>query len=208
MLTGPRVFLRRTAAVALALASFAAGTLLSGVLRRAGLLECLFGGTRTERSVIEVLRTEELMFLVTTRVTTLACVEIHENDAILGSREGLLLATVRIYYGIDFQALSEDSVIRTDGCVTIRMPDPSILDLSTDLSTVRFFDKRSGLQVISDIVTGRDQEAELLGMLDSTASRWAAEQGLLPGREEILARLNNLAPMLAGYAGVESVRFE
>lgn len=208
MLTAPRILLRRVATVAIALTAFAAGILLSGVLGRAGLLKGLFGGDRTERSVIEVLRTEELMFLVTTRVTTLACVEIHENDAILGSREGLLLATVRIYYGIDFQTLSEDSVIRTDGRITVRMPAPSILDLSTDLSSIRFFDKRSGLQVISDIVTGRDQEAELLGMLDSTASRWASEQGLLPGRDEILARLNNLAPMLAGYAGVDEVRFE
>jgi hypothetical protein len=190
------------------LAAFAAGAAVFGILGKAGLLDDLLGGTRTTRSVVEVLKTEDLTFLVTTRVTTLICVELRESNLILGDREGLLLATVDIYYGIDLEKLTDDSVTVTDSLTTVRIPEPGILDLSPDLATLRFFDKRSGLVAVSDILTGYDQDLELLAMLDSTARIYATEQGLLPTRDAILARLNGFAPMLAGYIGAPEVRFE
>ncbi|NLP05818.1 DUF4230 domain-containing protein [Candidatus Fermentibacteria bacterium] len=208
MLAGPGKIVSAVRTAGIAMLAFAAGAMVFAVIGRAGNLGGLLGGTRTERSVIEILRTDEMMFLVTTRITTLACVEIHENSLVLGERSGLLLATVRIYYGIDLERLDENSISGTEEGLVIRLPDPGMLDLSVDLSTMRFFDKRSGLQVLSDLVTGRDQELELMAMLDSTACRWASEQGLLPSRDDILLRLNDMAPMLAGYAGVDSLRFE
>lgn len=161
-----------------------------------------------ERSAIEVLRSEQMLFLVTQRNTSLVLVELTESNPILGRREGILLATVRFYFGVDLEALTEDSLERRGDSLTVHMPDPGILDISPDLGTLRFWSKRSGLLALSDMVTGYDQDLDLLGMLDSCAREYASLQDMIPERGAMLDRLNGMAPLFADYIGVESVRFE
>jgi len=176
------------------------------LLERFGLVQGLFG-SRNERSVMQILKSEEMGFLVTQRVTTLVLVELSENSLILGEREGILVATVKFYFGMDLEKLMEDSLQRSGDTLIVHMPDPEILDLSPDLSTLRMWDKRSGLVALSDLLTGYDQEMDLLGMLDSSARAYADSQSLVPAREAVLLRLNRMAPMFAQYAGIPAIVF-
>ena len=49
--------------------------------------------------------------------------------------------------------------------VRIRLPSPAIFDTAADLATWRFFGKRSGLQFLGDLATGRSLETELLKLV-------------------------------------------
>jgi len=108
---------------------------------------------------------------------------------------------------MDLEKLMEDSLQRSGDTLIVHMPDPEILDLSPDLPTLRMWDKRSGLVALSDLLTGYDQEMDLLGMLDSSARAYADSQSLVPAREAVLLRLNRMAPMFAQYAGIPAIVF-
>jgi hypothetical protein len=193
-------------AIRLALLLVAALGVLS-LLERFGLIEGLFAPVRNERSVMQILKSEEMGFLVTQRVTTLVLVELDENSLLLGNREGILIATVRYYFGMDLEKLTEDSLVRSGDTLVVSMPDPEILDLSPDLATLRLWDKRSGLVVLGDLLTGYDQDMELLGMLDSSARAYADSEQLVPARDAVIQRLNRMAPLFAEYAGIAAIRF-
>lgn len=177
------------------------------LLVKTDLFEHVFPWNRVERSALEVLQSEELVFLVTDRITTQICVELFESNWLLGNREGILITKVRFYYGIDLTRLTEDSLERIESGIIIHVPDAEILELAADLESVRFYSKRSGLVALSDLVSGYDQNTELLVMLDSVARAYAYEEELLPSRNQLLQRLNNMSPILSEYLGVSSIEF-
>ena len=157
------------------------------------------------REVIEVIRSEALAFLVTDRLVTKVIAESNESNALLGKREGYLIATVRIYYGIDLKSLPEDAVQVTDGNVCITLPDPQELDFSVDLDSARFLCKRSGLVVLRDFLQDLNFQRELERQLHQAAQVMLRDEKLLPLREDLVRRLNAWAPALGEKLGLKVV---
>ncbi|MDX9982351.1 MAG: DUF4230 domain-containing protein [Lentisphaeria bacterium] len=184
--------LRRTAirAVALALAFLlvaaavrfrTAGTAAPAIPRSA------------EARALDILRREELRFLVTDRVAAQVVAEASENSPVLGRREGYLVARAAMHYGVDLAKLTEGDVAREGGAVVVTIPEPEELDFAVDLDSLRYLARRSGLQVAADWALARDQEAELRSILGRAARDHMRAEGLLPTREDIVARLNAAA---------------
>ena len=157
------------------------------------------------REVIEVIRSEELSFLVTDRLITKVVAESNESNALLGKREGYLIATVRIYYGIDLKSLPEEAAQVTGGKVCITLPDPRELDFSVDLDSARFLCKRSGLIVLRDFLQDLNFQRELERQLHEAAQKMLRDEKLLPSRDDLLRRLNGWAPALSSRCNMKVV---
>ena len=169
-------------------------------------LATLLARPDVERRALEILRREELRFLVTHRVAAQVVVESDEGSLLLGRREGCRIAKVALHYGVDLARLTEESVVREGGGIVVTVPDPEELDFAVDLDSLRYLSRRSGLQVAADWLLDRDQEAELRAQFREAARLYLREEGLLPARADIVARLNRHADALSGRLGVE-VRF-
>ena len=158
---------------------------------------------RVERATLTILRSEELTFLATDRLVSQISVEITENSPLLGIREGVLIATVRLYYGIDLRRLGPASVSRAGrDRLVVRLPDPEPLDFAVDPASFKYITKRSGLNVIRDFALNKDLEAELRTRLQPHAMRFFTEQGLLPTRASVARRLREYAAPLGREWGV------
>ncbi|MCE9588889.1 MAG: DUF4230 domain-containing protein [Planctomycetes bacterium] len=179
-----------------------AATALPSLLRSAGQIAAAV--TRVEHHeeiVLQVLRSEELMFLVTDRIVTRIDVEMTEHSLLAGGRQGVLLATARIYYGIDLKHLDLEHAIREEpGRVVVEFPRPTVLDVAIDPDW-KLYDKRTGMWVIADWFTGRDVEKELRSRLKERAIDFAEKNDLLPAPAAVLARLNRYAAALSARAG-------
>ncbi len=177
-----------------------------------GILALLFqrrvlAWTHVEEKTLTLLRSERLLFLVTDRLVTQIVVSSHDSNLLLGQREGHLIATVRLYYGVDLTRLTPANLHRQGERVVVKVPEPQVLDFAVDPDSLRFLSKRNLTVAIVDRLQGRDLEAELRSRLKAEALAFMARQQLLPTRSSIVARLNEWAPALSGVVGAE-VRFE
>ena len=163
--------------------------------------------TRVEAQTLTILRSEPLAFLVTDKVVAQVVVSSREVNLLLGQREGHLIATVRLYYGIDLTTLTRANLRRDQEMLVVTVPEPRELDFSVDVGSLRFIGKRNVTVAIADWLQGRDIEAELRARLKEEALAFMAAQQLIPARSTIVARLNTWAPALSTTLGVE-VRFE
>jgi len=191
-----------------ALALFLAACVLAivlPVLKRAG--NSLTKSRSIEKAALEVLKNEELKFLVTDRVGAQVVVESDTGNPILGGREGYLIGTARLYYGMDLSGLGESDLRLSGSVLTITLPQPRELDFAADLDSFRFVSKRSGLMAIADWALDRDQEAELRRQFKTAAITSMRSEGMIPRKGDILARLNGVAVRLGSALGVD-VRFE
>lgn len=167
-------------------------TVLFIAMRAADAAGSILGVQKAQRAVVEILRSEEMLFLVTDRVVTRVDVEVNERSLWAGGRQGLLLATVRLYVGIDLQKITEKSVKAEGETVVVDVPRPSVLDFSIDPDW-RYFDKRTGVWVLADWVTGRNVESELRVQLRARTMEFVRQQKLMPDEERTLERLNRYA---------------
>ena len=158
-----------------------------------------------ERAALEILSNEKIGFLVTDRLVSQIVVESDSSNALFGKREGYLLGKARLYYGIDLAGLSIRDVVLAAGVLTVRLPEPSELDFAVDLDSLRFLSKRSGLMVIADWALDRDQEAELRRQFKAASLSYMRSEDLVPGKAEILARLNGFDELLGRLVGVRVV---
>jgi len=186
-----RLLLRLILAVSVVVLLALAFSQIGGAVRR------LFAGNHAEQATLTLLRSEELTFLVTDRLVSQIAVQITDSSPLLGQREGVLIATVRMYYGLDLRKLSAADITRAGrNKLVVRLPDPEMLDFSVDPASFQYISKRSGLNVIGDYVMNKDIEAELRLKLQPHAARFFADQRLLPTRTKIVQRLQNyLAPL-------------
>lgn len=156
---------------------------------------------RSEQSVMQVLRSEDLMFLVTDRIITRIDVEISEHSLVAGGRQGVMLATARIYYGIDLKNVDlEKAVHEEPDRVYVTLPRPEVLEVAIDPDW-KLYEKRTGAWVVSDWFTGRDIQAELRGQLRSRAIEFAESKEMLPSPQVVLGRVNRFAEALSAKAG-------
>jgi hypothetical protein len=163
----------------------------------------LFALRSVQTRALEILRREQLRFLVTDRVVSQVVVESDGNSPALGRREGYLIAKVALYFGVDFKKLSKEDVVRDGMKVVVTIPEPEELDFSVDLNSMRYLTKRSGLQAATDWLLDRDQKAELRSQLKTAARSHLREEELLPTREEIVGRLNEFRSVVGNSLGVE-----
>lgn len=141
------------------------------------------------KSVVTVLKSEPLQFLVCRRIRSTVAMEKEEKSTIWGSRNGLLLAEVTVYYGFDLSELTDDNVdIKKDKTI-VTLGEPTILTLSVDTDSMRFFTKMSGLQYFKDKVEGTSLEKEMLKDFSIASRRYFVDRNLLPDRDEMLQDL-------------------
>lgn len=159
----------------------------------------------TVKETIEVLRTEDLAFLVTSRVVTKVVVESRENDLLLGRREGYLIATTRLYFGVDLQQLTPEAVAVENGVIVVTVPEPRELDFAVDLNSIRFLSKRSGWIVVRDFLQDLDFRQELQKRVHEVTTEMIRQERLAPGRDDLVNRLNRIAPVLSGKCGTRVV---
>jgi hypothetical protein len=181
----------------------ALATLLSFIVIPASrFLKTLFAWERLETATLTVLKSENLAFLVTDRIVTQIAVEITDNSPLLGKREGILISTVTLYYGVDLQALDKTCISRNGNTLVVTVPDPRELDFSVDPASIRYITKRSGLNVIVDTILNKDMEKELRVGLHDQALAFMADRNLIPTRAKIVSQLNELALPFSQMIGV------
>lgn len=174
---------------------------MTGILDLRG----VFGFSRSATSILQVLKSESIMFLATDRITTYIYTDITENSLLLGNREGLLIMKVSYIFGLDLSVLTPDSLVQDSGALTVNLPDVELLEMSPDLASAELYTKTSGLVWLYDQMSGYDMHKVLLAQMDSVAIQFVASEGLLPDRSSIISRLNGFAPVLSEYAGMEVI---
>lgn len=161
----------------------------------------LTAATRTEEAVLSILKGEDLSFLVTDKLTSQICVEISENSPLLGKREGILIGTVTMYWGIDLRKIDPSSIRKENSGIVIALPEPSELDFSVDLSSLKYITKRSGLNVIADYVMNRDIEKELRDQMKQSALKFFKSHDLIPSKGKTISKLNSYFSPIAKQIG-------
>lgn len=167
----------------------------------------VFAYERIEKSVLTLLKSESLRFLVTNKLTTQVVVEITDNSPILGRREGILIGTVTMYYGIDLKEIEPYSVRRFNNVLAIKLPAPKELDFSVDPTSFKYITKRSGFNVIADYVMNKDIESELRTSMKKSAEKFFADHSMFPTRESITNQLNNYFEPFVSQFGMK-IKFE
>lgn len=138
------------------------------------------------KSIVTVLKSEPLQFLVSRRIRSTVAVEKEEKSTIWGNRNGLLLAEVTVYYGFDLSKLTDKDVKIKQDKTVVNLGEPTVLTLSVDTASMRFFTKVSGLQYFKDKLEGTSLEKELLNEFSAASRKYFAERNLLPARQEML----------------------
>ena len=141
------------------------------------------------KSVVNILKSEPIQFLVCRKVTSTVAMEKEEQSTVWGNRNGLLLAEVTVFYGFDLSKLTEKLVKIKEDKTIVYLGEPSILTLSVDTGSMRFFTKMSGLQYFKDRVEGNSLEKEMLKEFSMAAKRYFVDRNLLPEREEMIRDL-------------------
>jgi len=156
------------------------------------------------RLTIEVLRSIPKAFLVmeTQREVAVACTD--EGSLLLGPRLGHATASRRTHLGVDMEIVKADDVEVTGHQVSVRLPDPEILDTALDYSSVRMFTKRSGFQLLRDLASGRSIERELLEMLNRTIPDYTGED-LRQLRQNFVDRMNRSTGEIFGAKDLEVI---
>ncbi|MEE9211447.1 MAG: DUF4230 domain-containing protein [Phycisphaeraceae bacterium] len=153
------------------------------------------------RFTLQMLDREELLFLVTDRVVTQVVVEHNEHSLLLGPKQGHLIATVSLLYGIDLKHLTDADIEQDGQTVWVTVPQPELIEFAAD-PQMQFISKRTGLVFLADWLTGKDLEDELRGKIKDQAVRFVNDHHLGPDPGVILARLNRFGPTLAAGTGL------
>jgi hypothetical protein len=158
-----------------------------------------------ERQTVELLRREVVKFLVTDRLMTSIVVETIDQNWLWGGREGYLIATVKVYLGIDLETINEDDITTDLGKIIVKIPAPELLDFAVDYERTRVLTRRTGLLIIADLIRNSDMRDDLYKQLQKETMDQLKEYGMFPSREELVARLNRYSPVLGSQLGVELV---
>ena len=154
----------------------------------------VYFAVRSERAIrtltISVLRDLPKSFLVLESSEQLAVATINSGGWLLGPRIGQVVAKRNSYWGIDLTQIKPEQ-IEVDGTrVRVPLPAPSLLDVAVDLSTLQFFTKRSGLQLMGDLAMGRSLEHDLMAFVYRSQPEPTPDE-IESRRLEFAARLNS-----------------
>ena len=166
-------------------------------------LRAVFEWERVEKQTLTILQSEAMAFLVTDRVASQIVVSVSENNVLLGQREGYLIGTARLYYGIDMKELTKDSITLTNNQIFVTLPPTKELDFAVDLESLHFISKMSGTVALVDWLKGKDMYAELRAQFKPKAIEYMKKNRMLPDRQEILGRLNSMSTLLTEHIGLQ-----
>jgi hypothetical protein len=170
-------------------------------------LRAVFEWERVEKQTLTILQSEAMAFLVTDRIASQIVVSVSENNILLGQREGYLIGTARLYYGIDMKELTKDSITLRNNQISVTLPPTKELDFAVDLESLHFISKMSGTVALVDWLKGKDMYAELRAQFKPKALEFMKQNGMIPDRQRILARLNSLSSVFTENLGLK-VAFE
>jgi len=193
--------LKTTLIVAIALCIGGAGTYIALPLLKS--LRAVFEWERVEKQTLTILQSEAMAFLVTDRIATQIVVSVSENNVLLGQREGYLIGTARLYYGIDMKELTKDSITLRNNQIFVTLPPTKELDFAVDLESLHFISKMSGTVALVDWLKGKDMYAELRAQFKPKALEFMKQNGMIPDRQRILARLSSMSALLAEHIGLQ-----
>lgn len=193
--------LKTTLIVAIALCIGGAGTYIALPLLKS--LRAVFEWERVEKQTLTILQSEAMAFLVTDRIATQIVVSVSENNVLLGQREGYLIGTTRLYYGIDMKELTKDSITLRNNQIFVTLPPTKELDFAVDLESLHFISKMSGTVALVDWLKGKDMYAELRAQFKPKALEFMKQNGMIPDRQRILARLSSMSALLAEHIGLQ-----
>jgi len=197
--------LKTTLIVAIALCIGGAGTYIALPLLKS--LRAVFEWERVEKQTLTILQSEAMAFLVTDRIATQIVVSVSENNVLLGQREGYLIGTTRLYYGIDMKELTKDSITLRNNQIFVTLPPTKELDFAVDLESLHFISKMSGTVALVDWLKGKDMYAELRAQFKPKALEFMKQNGMIPDRQRILARLTSMSSVFTENLGLK-VTFE
>ena len=193
--------LKTTLIVIIALCIGGAGTYLSLPFFKS--LKALFEWERVEKQTLTILQSEAMAFLVTDRVASQIVVSVSESNILLGQREGYLIGTAKLYFGIDMKELTQDSITLRDNQIVVLLPPAKELDFAVDLESLQFISKMSGTVALVDWLKGKDMYAELRAQFKPKAMEFMKQNGMIPDRQRILGRLNTLSLVLTENIGLK-----
>jgi hypothetical protein len=197
--------LKTTLIVVIALCIGGAGTYIALPLLKS--LRAVFEWERVEKQTLTILKSEAMAFLVTDRIATQIVVSVSENNVLLGQREGYLIGTTRLYYGIDMKELTKDSITLRNNQIFVTLPPTKELDFAVDLESLHFISKMSGTVALVDWLKGKDMYAELRAQFKPKALEFMKQNGMIPDRQRILARLTSMSSVFTENLGLK-VTFE
>ncbi len=180
--------------VALSLSVIAIVILLSVVFKSPGEKKVV--------STLEILRSEQLAFLVTDKIVTQVIVHMDNSHWLTGTDRSLLYTVVTIYYGVDLKKLTEDDLERRGDTVFVDVPEPQILDISVDLKNIQVFESKSGLVKLVDLLKGENTVLDLLAEFEISSRKLAEDAQMFPSREKLLSNLNSFAPLFSEQTGL------
>ena len=154
------------------------------------------------RLAIEVMRALPQSFWVLETTRQVAVVTVDDGGLLWGPRVGQATACRRIHYGLAAEGIGPDDITVEGRRVLIKVPNPSVFESAIDPSTVRLFSKRSALQVLRDLASGRSLERELLEMLNKATPEYTGED-LQAQRQSFVDRLNRCARQLFSAKGLD-----
>ncbi len=165
------------------------------------------GSRDVVRQTIQLLKSDYVRFLVTRRLTTQVILERDQGSRLFGGNLRLLATVVRIYWGVNLDRITENDVSATLDGISVTLPDPEILDCVVDIGTARAWRVWSGLnwaltQFRGD---GAGEILEVLGLAQDQALAFFRENGLLPGRDALVADLNGWAEVFRNRIGTKIV---
>ena len=142
-----------------------------------------------------LLRSVPAAFLGTARHEQIVLAHVDSSGPFLGTRKGTVTVTVRSHIGIDLLKVTEEDILIRGREVSIRLPDPEVLDVTPDLSSWRHFSSGSGFQRLRDFLVGPTLMEDLLKSL-AAAIRQYRNADVSGERSGIVDRLNREANRL------------
>ena len=197
--------LKTTLIVVIALCLGGAGTYVALPFLKS--LRALFEWERVEKQTLTLLQSEAMVFLVTDRIASQIVVSVSESNILLGQREGYLIGTARLYYGIDMKELTGHSISLRENQIVVTLPPAKELDFAVDLESLQFISKMSGTVALVDWLQGKDMYAELRAQFKPKAIAFMKQSSMIPDRQRLLARLNSMSSVLTENLGLK-VNFE
>ncbi|MCU0595078.1 MAG: DUF4230 domain-containing protein [Desulfobacterota bacterium] len=170
-------------------------------------LRAVFEWDRVEKQTLTLLQSEAMAFLVTDRIASQIVVSVSESNILLGQREGYLIGTARLYYGIDMKELTANSISLREKQIVVTLPPAKELDFAVDLESLHFISKMSGTVALVDWLKGKDMYAELRAQFKPKAIAFMKQNSMIPDRQRLLARLNSMSSVLTENLGLK-VNFE
>ena len=153
-------------------------------------------------TTLSILQSDKMLFLVTDKITTQVIVEINENSLILGKREGVLVATVKMYYGVDLKKVTAENIALEGNVMVITLPQPEELDFVIDPASMRSIIKRSGLNVITDYAMNKNLEGELREKIKREAYAFLNRHDLMPTKRSVINQLRDFSGLITSETGM------